>query len=276
MKTQFILSTTLLSALTCMARPADACSPILPYVESLAPADGATAVPSNPALFVAYSGGQSRYQVAYQVVGATTSMDLGEVPDVLSSDPVGTLALPGAAPGTQATVTLTPLDGGQQDVQTTTFTYGSTEDTMAPSAPPAPVLNIERVKADGNTCGPLNDGDAIKVGVPSGLGADVVAYAVFATSKDSSGTLIGDGSPRQRWALLADDPSMLNLGYYGDPEDVCVQARTVDQAGNWSTPSPEACVTVNSGCTSVQGSLPVLGALILGLGFAGVMRRRRA
>ncbi len=276
MKTSVLLSTTLLSALTCMARPADACSPILPYVESVAPADGASAVPSNPALFVLYSGGQSRYQVSYQVAGATTSIDLGEVPDVLSSDPVGTLAFPGAAPGTQATVTLTPLDGGQQSPTTTTFSYGSTEDRTAPSAPPAPVLDIERVKADGNTCGPVNDGDAIKVGVPSGLDADAVAYAVFATSKDSSGTLIGDGSPRTRWALLADGTPTLNLGYYGDPEDVCVQARTADLAGNWSAPSAETCVTVNSGCTSVQGSLPMLGALALWLGLGGLFRRRRA
>lgn len=271
--TRLLLPLGALVVALCPASRADACSPPLPELAATLPADGDT-VPTNPVMALAWRYGRIQYRATYRVEGSTTSMDLGVVPDELWGPGIPTLTLPEGAPGTRATVELRDVAEFSEDVQVS-FTYGDARDTAAPPTPAAPVLSLEYQEGlddEFSSCGGLSEGTFVYAARPADLDPEIAVYAVFSSDVEDLERSVA------AYHLATDtDVDRFGVGFFSEPTEVCAYARTMDRAGNWSEPSLDSCTLVEGGgCRSVQGSLPSLGALLIGLFAAGALRRRRA
>lgn len=250
---------------------ARACEPQPPVLEATSLADGAVA-PTNPVVAFTWSNGRAQYLASYRVQGSTTAIELGLVPsNVWAWGEVPTLQLPELAPGTRITVEL----DGQERTQSeqVSFTYGAERDTNPPAAPAAPVLSLEAeaALADGPCSSGAPASEHVVAAFPPRLPAEVAVYAVYSRTAGDLGASLASYrlTSQARTTPLAAATRV-------DPAEVCVHARTMDHAGNWSAPSPESCVAVMAGgCTTVQQSLPSLGALAFGLVGLCWQRRRR-
>lgn len=261
----------LVGALAAHAAPASACSLLPGRIGATAPVSGAT-VPANPVVVIRHEGAfDVVVDGTFQIDGSTTSVPL-EAVIAGYNRPLAVLPLPTAPPGARATVILREDQIGRRTELS--IEYGSTADHTAPAAPPSPRYELEHLEIPDSPCGGISGSiDEVYALVPAGLDSDVVAYEVTTVidglpmdvpvAAYEYGTLVSDGLPR------------LFAGSFSSDQDVCLTARALDQAGNWSARSPETCLSVSPGCTSVRDGLPPIGGLALGLGLSVLLRGRR-